>query len=333
MARLGLGFVFVNVMLEQLGVPVPAVPTLVLAGAMTGEGRLSFPVLMVAGIGACLLGDSAWYFAGQRYGGRVMSLLCRVSLTPDACVSQAQHTFSRWGSSALVFAKFIPGLSMVAPPLAGAMRMRLPRFLALSTLSAALWVGAALTAGLLLRPQIEKLLPQAASLGGSAVLVVLLLLGAYVAWKWLERRRLRVILAVERIGVDELARQLQSDDAPLVVDVRTALARSLDARVIPGAVHVPAQEIQAHASRLPREREVVLYCSCPNEVSAAHAARWLLEHGYRRARPLQGGLDAWAGAGHPLETATAAAPADLRHRNPVYRAPATVKRSRNEQFP
>jgi membrane protein DedA with SNARE-associated domain/rhodanese-related sulfurtransferase len=305
---IGLGFVFLNVLAQQLGLPVPVVPTLVVAGAVAASGRMSGSALYALAVAACVIADSTWYTAGRRYGGRVMSLLCRVSLSPDSCVSQTQGAFERWGARALLVAKFIPGLALIAPPLAGATRMQFGRFLIFSVLGATLWVGAALVVGALLRTQIERLLPQAAQVGGTAALVLLLLLAAYVAYRWWERRRFLAALDMARISVEELRRQIERGDAPLIVDVRNATAQTLDRHRIPGAVHVPVQDAARHLSELPRDREIILYCSCPNEASAAKVARLLINNGFRRVRPLKGGLEAWIEAGHPVEAFALAAP-------------------------
>jgi len=297
----GLGIVFFNVLLEQLGLPIPALPTLVVAGALAADGRL--PGLQVGALAllACVLGDSAWYLAGRIYGGRVMKLLCRMSLTPDICVSQTQSTFERWGAKSLIVAKFVPGLSMVAPPLAGALRMSFARFTGFSALGSALWLGAALLAGVLLKSEIEQVLPRLARVGGATLILLLVLLGAYIAFKWWERRRFQAALDMARISVEELHRQMCSDPAPLVVDVRSITAQSLERQRIPGALNLPLQEVAQHVGKLPRDRDIILYCNCPNEASAAQAARVLMTHGFRRVRPLHGGLDAWIAAGYTVE--------------------------------
>jgi len=305
---IGLGFVFLNVLAQQLGLPVPVVPTLVVAGAVAASGKMSAAALYALAVAACVMADSAWYTAGRRYGGRVMSLLCRVSLSPDSCVSQTQNAFERWGAKALLIAKFVPGLALIAPPLAGATRMQLGRFLAFSALGAGLWVGAALVAGALLRTQIERLLPQAAQVGGTAALLVLLLVAAYIAYRWWERRRFLAALDMARISVEELRRQIEQGAAPVIVDVRSTTAQTLEARRIPGAVNVPVQEAARHLSELPRDREIILYCTCPNEASAAKVARLLMNNGFRRVRPLKGGLEAWIEAGHPVEAFALPAP-------------------------
>jgi membrane protein DedA with SNARE-associated domain/rhodanese-related sulfurtransferase len=297
----GLSVIFLNVLLDQLGLPLPALPTLVIAGALAADGRLSWSAVSLLALAACLLGDSAWYLAGRAYGARIMKLLCRISLTPDICVSETQTSFERWGDKALLFAKFVPGLSMIAPPLAGALRMSAPRFVLLSLAGSAAWVGAALLGGILLKSQIEKLLPRLAGVGGAALLLVLLLLVAYIGYKWWDRQRFFSALHMARISVDELYLQMQGEPKPIVVDVRSLTAQGLHARRIPGALHVPAQDVASHIGALPRDRDIIFYCTCPNEASAAQAARLLMNHGFKRVRPLHGGLDAWIAAGYGVE--------------------------------
>jgi membrane protein DedA with SNARE-associated domain/rhodanese-related sulfurtransferase len=298
---ISLGIVFLNVLLDQLGLPVPAVPTLVVAGALAADHRLPAASLAALAISACVIADSLWYLAGRAYGGRVMNLLCRISLTPDTCVGETQSTFERWGAGALIVAKFIPGLSIMAPPLAGALRMGIARFVVCSILGAALWVGAALVAGVMLKSQIEALLPQAASIGGAAVLLLLGLLSAYILFKWWERRRFYRALDVARISVAELHERMSDAAAPLVVDVRSATARALEQQRIPGALHLPVAEVARHMQDVARDREIIFYCTCPNEASAAQAARLLMKQGFSRVRPLYGGLHAWIAAGYAVE--------------------------------
>jgi len=300
MSRFGLTFVFANVLLEQLGLPVPAVPTLLVAGALAADGRLPGGALAVLALLACVIADSSWYAAGRLYGNKVMRLLCRISLTPDSCVSQTQERFERWGNNALVMAKFVPGLSIIAPPLAGAARMGVLRFLGWSTLGSLLWVIAALGLGALLRHQIVALLPRLKDLGSLAAEVLGALLALYIAFKWWERQRFYSMLRMARISVTELARLIDSGAAPLIVDVRSATARALQPQSIPGALQISLHEIGGRVRHLPRDRDIVLYCTCPNEASAAQVAKVLIDHGFTRVRPLYGGLDAWIAAGGAL---------------------------------
>ena len=305
---IGLGVIFVNVLCDQLGLPLPAVPTLIVAGAMAADGQLPAGAVFGLAVCGCVIGDSTWYVAGRLFGGRVMKLLCRISLTPDTCVNDTQSSFERWGAKMLIVAKFVPGLSLVAPPLAGATRMTAARFIVYSTLSAMLWVGAALLGGVLLRPQIEQLLPHVAALGGAAIAVILLLLVCYIAYKWWQRWRFYNALNMARISVEDLYKYMKAGAAPVVLDVRSATAQTLELRRIPGALHVPVAQVGEHLDRLPHDRDIILYCTCPNEASAAQAARLLMNHGFRRVRPLRGGLEAWIAAGYAVEEVPAGAP-------------------------
>jgi membrane protein DedA with SNARE-associated domain/rhodanese-related sulfurtransferase len=303
----GLSIVIINVFVDQLGLPVPAVPTLIVAGAVAANGQLSLSAVFLGASLACLVADSGWYLLGQLFGMRVLKTLCRISLEPDSCVSNTQSRFERWGVNSLVIAKFVPGLAIIAPPLAGAMRIGWMRFIFLSTLSAALWVGTALIAGILFRTQVELLLIELDRVGSLAGLAAVLLLACYVAYKWWERTRFFKMLRMARISVADLQRLIASDAKPVIVDVRSRTARSLDPRWIPGALHVPLEDMARHLVDLPRDREIILYCSCPSEASAARVARALVSHGFKRVRPLFGGLDAWLAAGYAVELAPPAA--------------------------
>src|SRR6266851_3553456 len=306
LGQYGLALVFANVLIEQMGLPVPAVPTLVVAGALATEGKLSMPLLFAVALAACLLADIAWYIAGRRFGNRVMKLLCRISLTPDYCVSETQERFERWGVNTLVIAKFVPGLATIAPPLAGATRIAWPRFLFFNSLGGALWVGAGLGGGILLGPYIEPLLTWLDQIGSIAVVIIAALLTAYIAFKWWDRRRFFMMLRMARISVDELYRLIDAGLKPVIVEVRSQTARALEPRRIPGALHVPLHAVDHHVKDLPRDREIILYCTCPNEASAAQAAKILMNNGFTKVRPLHGGLEAWIAAGYEVEELPAA---------------------------
>ena len=300
-AEYGLALVFANVLLEQLGLPIPAVPALIVAGALSAEGEFSpFAAFGVAFV-ACMMGDAAWYLAGRRYGRRVMKLLCRVSLSPDSCVRQTEFRFERWGKLTLVLSKFIPGLSTIAPPLAGATRLGWPSFLLFNGVGVVVWAGAAIAAGMLFHAQINELIVRLEGLGTLAAETIGVLLGGYIALKWWERRRFYKMLRIARIGVDELRALTKGDKRPVVVDVRSSSARDLDPRFIPGALAMDIAEVDRRLEELPPGREIVFYCTCPNEASAAQVAKKLIGLGYTRVRPLQGGLDAWIAAGYEVE--------------------------------
>ena len=294
--------VFVNVLLDQIGLPVPAVPTLIVAGALAADGHMSLPGLFAGAVFACLIPDCGWYWVGQEYGIRVLKTLCRISLEPDSCVSQTQTRFERWGINSLVIAKFIPGLAIIAPPMAGALRIGWLRFIFLSTCSAMLWAGAALGAGALFKSQIARLLQHLEDFGGIAGMGLLLLLAAYIAYKWWQRYSFYRLLRMARISVAELYELIQAGASPLVIDVRSITARELEPRWIPGALHVPLQDVAHRMKELPRDKDIILYCTCPSEASAARVAKILMNHGFKRVRPLFGGLDAWVAAGYAVVT-------------------------------
>lgn len=300
LSQYGLIIVIVNVLLDQIGLPVPAVPTLIVAGALAADGHLSLSALFAGAVLACLVPDCGWYLVGQKYGIRVLKTLCRISLEPDSCVSQTQTRFERWGINSLLIAKFIPGLAIIAPPMAGAMRIGWPRFVVLSTCSAVLWSGTALGAGALFKSQIAQLLTHLQKFGSMTGMGLMLLLAAYIAYKWWERRRFYRLLRMARIGVAELYALIQAGASPLIIDVRSSTARELEPRWIPGALHVPLQDVAHHVKELPRDRDIILYCTCPSEASAARVAKILMNHGFKRVRPLHGGLDAWVAAGYAV---------------------------------
>ena len=301
----GLMIVCLNVLVDQIGFPVPAVPTLVVAGALAANGQLPIVELFLLCVLACLAADCGWYLVGQTYGIRVLKTLCRISLEPDSCVSQTQARFERWGINSLVIAKFIPGLAIIAPPLAGAMRIGWLRFILLSAISGALWVGTGLAAGMLFNSQIAQLLAHLDAIGSAAGLGLGAVLCAYIGYKWWERRRFYAMLRMARISVAGLYELIRAGASPVIVDVRSATARALEPRWIPGALHVPLQDVARHIKELPRDKEIVLYCTCPSEASAARVAKILMNHGFKRVRPLHGGLDAWLAAGYAVVTAPA----------------------------
>src|SRR5438445_384501 len=304
--RHGLALIFANVLLEQLGVPLPAIPTLIVAGALAVDGTLSAPAVFGVAFAASMIGDSAWYLAGRRYGRRVMTTLCRISLSPDSCVRQTESHFERWGGITLVLGKFIPGLATITPPLAGAMRIRWRSFLLLNGAGTALWAAAPIALGMLFYAQIERLVGRLQDLGAVALEVLGALLAGYVAVKWWERRRFYRMLRMARITAEELRHLMDSGRQPVIIDVRSRAERELDARSLPGALAFEVEELEELIDSLPADRDVIFYCTCPNEASAARAAKRLIDRGYTRARPLRGGLDAWIAAGYAIELRTRA---------------------------
>ena len=305
-AQYGPALVFANVLAASLGLPVPALPALVLFGAMAtlhpatiGSQVASVLVLSIA---ATLIGDSVWFLAGRLYGGNTLKTLCRLSLSRDTCVKKTERFFGRWGVRVLVLAKFIPGLSIVSVPMAGAMHAPYRQFLAFDGIGGALWAGTGLVIGVLFAPQIDMLLAGASHLGRLSAIVVVALLLLYAAWRWQRRRQLIRKLANARITVDDLFNAMQDETPPPVVfDIRSHEKRKLDPYIIPGAIFADERQLDEIASKYARDQKLVIYCSCPNEISAAWMAKQLTEAGFLAVLPLLGGLDAWRDAGRALE--------------------------------
>jgi membrane protein DedA with SNARE-associated domain/rhodanese-related sulfurtransferase len=301
--------VFAATLAARIGAPVPAAPFLVITGGLAVAGQVSWVAALVAAIVANILGDGIWFWAGRRHGYRVLRLLCRISLSPDSCVSQSEAFILRWGGSSLIAAKFVPGVSVVAPPMAGALGMSLVSFLGFETLAAAIWASLFLGIGWLFADQIQQVMDLLSTLGEVAVVALVVIVAVYLALRYWRRRLFLKGVAMPRIGVDELRALIDSGNAPVIVDVRSDAIRSIDERRIPGAIAVELRDIERLAKGHPRDRELVLYCNCPNEASAASAAGLLAARGFTRARPLSGGLDAWVASGHRVElhvTATSA---------------------------
>ncbi|EJN10006.1 DedA family protein/thiosulfate sulfurtransferase GlpE [Herbaspirillum sp. YR522] len=295
----GLLLVFVNVLVEQLGAPVPAYPTLIITGAMAQGGRYPAALLLVVAVVAALIADFTWYLAGRRYGRRVMAQLCRISLSPDSCVRQTESIYLRWGARSLLVAKFIPGFASIASALAGTMGTRRSSFLLYDAVGSALWAGLGIFLGSLFSSAVDDLLDVLGQLGHYGMMLVAVALAIFVANKWWQRRRFRRSLEMARITVDELSNLLDQGMAPTIIDVRSPLSQQ--GGRIPGALTISNQEIQTFAFDGPVEGEVVVYCACPNEASAAMVARQLMRRGYTKVRPLTGGIDAWVAAGYAID--------------------------------
>jgi membrane protein DedA with SNARE-associated domain/rhodanese-related sulfurtransferase len=287
----GVLIVFGTVLLEQIGLPIPAFPVLIIAGALAVDNGASWPLTLAASVAGCLISDYFWFRAGRHYGKRILRLLCKISLSPDSCVSQTEDNFSRWGAKSLVVAKFIPGFNTIAPPLAGAMGTTTTRFLWLSVAGGLLWSGVGMGLGAWFHDSVDDVIDWFETLGSTALMVVGALLAVFVLLKYIERKRNLGAAQLPRISVDELKALLEAGHDPVIVDARSVTARGLEPG-IPGALVYGDAPARLMAT-LDRERHIVVYCSCPNDVSAAQVAKDFLNNGFHRARPLHGGLDAW----------------------------------------
>jgi len=257
----GLAVVFANVFLEQIGAPIPALPTLVVAGALAGRGRMDLASLLAVALVASVLADTVWFLIGRWQGHRVLRTVCRLSLSPDSCVRGTEDLFERAGMPSLLYAKFIPGYNTIAPPLAGAMGKTLLSFLFWDSLGSLLWIGSGVTVGFIFHRAVGRALLYLETLGYWAMGIVGVVLVLVIAVKWWQRWRVRKILKLARISVAELKRMIADGEAPTIVDVRNRSAHLHDPRRIPGAVRMTVDEIGAKLGELPRDREIILYCT------------------------------------------------------------------------
>jgi membrane protein DedA with SNARE-associated domain len=299
------GIVFLWVLIEQLGVPIPSAPMLLTAGTLSATHRIQAIPLMGAILLACALADSLWYFAGVRYGGRVVRLVCRFSLEASSCVKKTEGYFSRHGAMTLVFAKFIPGLSALAPPIAGQTGMPFSRFLALDMVGSALWGMAFVFGGRFFGDLAERSAMLIHVLTHYGLILFVLLIFAILGVRLYRQRAFLHSVRSMRLDAEELKNML--DDAkehdlqvPFIVDLRHPLDYLPDPRVLPGAIRIGPKELEQHAEVLPRDRDIVLYCTCPSEETSAALALRLHKLGIYRVRPLKGGFEGWRDAGYPL---------------------------------
>ena len=259
--RYGYCVLFANVLVEQIGLPLPAVPVLLAMGALSGFGDFSLSVSLLLAVTAALLSDLVWYRLGIQRGGRILGLVCKLSLEPDSCVSNTKQTFKKWGAYSFLFAKFVPGLSAVAAPMAGLTRMPLRKFLLADLIGALLWSGTYLGAGYLLRDQLERAAESASRMGGALLTLIACMLAAYIGVKYHRRRRFIRDLRVARVTPHALKTMLDAGEPVAIVDLRNTLEYEFGAAKIPGAIWMDAQEVEARHEEIPRDIDVVLYCS------------------------------------------------------------------------
>jgi membrane protein DedA with SNARE-associated domain/rhodanese-related sulfurtransferase len=299
---------FAWVLVEQVGVPLPATPILLAAGALSAESQLSFPLALLAGVCASLSADTSWFFVGRKYGHHVLRLLCKMSFEPTICVRRTQDSFGRRRQVTLMIAKFVPGLATLAPPVAGQNGMGYLEFLLYDGIGATAWVGTLLFLGRLFGDALKRdpsLLNWAGRFSGA-----LLLLGVigFFAVRVVRRRMVIKDLAAARVEPVELKRQLDAGEVVYIVDLRHPLELLPDPYTLPGALHISPEALASRHLEIPRDRDVILFCTCPSEATAAKTAMTLHRLGIDRVRPLRGGYDEWRRLGFPVDAVQTSQP-------------------------
>jgi membrane protein DedA with SNARE-associated domain len=255
----GLAAVCAASFLESLGAPVPAFPVLLLAGSLAAEYRFSAVPLVVGSACGFWIGDLIWYAIGRTQGRRVLGLLCRLSLNPDACVGRAERRFRRRPAMTVAAAKFIPGFSLMVAPLAGILRMSPVQFAAIDGAASIAWSAAAVMSGFVygkrVLPHVLRTQRAIGMLGAAAVF-------AFIVWKLYERRWLVRRYSVARVQTAELVRLLTTEpSAVLVIDLRSEQAFSRSAQMVPGARRIPPGDFERHIDTMPLDKEIILYCT------------------------------------------------------------------------
>jgi membrane protein DedA with SNARE-associated domain/rhodanese-related sulfurtransferase len=301
---LGIPAVFALVLIEQVGLPLPTYPVLIVAGAWSMQGGPPLWRIAAAAVAACVLADVAWYAAGRRVGSRVLRAMCRLSLEPDSCVADTEQLFARFGTRVLIIAKFVPGLGAVATAMSGVVNARLSGFLAYDGIGAALWAVSGLLIGWIFHDAVDDVLAELAGLGRLGGVLILALLTVFIALKFWRRHQFFQQLRMSRITVQELSSLLEQGAPLLIIDARPRASRIRDG-MIPGAIAFEA--LLEGAERRQHGGEAVVYCACPNEATAARIARRLIDMGYHPVRPLAGGIHDWVDAGFAIHRPTALA--------------------------
>lgn len=291
----GLWVVFVCVLLEQGGLPIPAYPAIIVTASLAVDRGGSLAAILVVAILAAVLADLLWYVCGRRFGAAMLRLMCKISLSPDSCVGTTRRVYGRWGASSLIFAKFVPGLAAVATTLAGESRINLARFIIYDAIGATLWVAGGVALGAIFHDAVDAVLSRLEQLGSYALLLFALVLALFIAVKWRKRRMFLMQIQMDRLTPNDLGALMRERKVLTILDVRSAESRAR-AGWIPGSIHVADLE----GLQLDPMSVVVVYCDCPNDASAAVAAQRLKARGLAMVWPLAGGFDAWKRGGHEL---------------------------------
>ena len=287
--------IFLWVLVEQIGIPIPSVPVLLTAGTLSATHRVSWLGITIAMLLACVIADTVWFSLGRRYGNSVLKLLCRLSFEASTCVSKTEGYFTRRGAVTLLFAKFVPGLSTVAAPIAGQTGMSYPRLLAWDLAGSLIWGETFILAGRFFGDLAKKSAPFFAWLGHFAIYIFAVMVLGFVAHRiWKQRKFLQQVREL-RLEPSELKEMLDTAEKggttpPFIVDLRHPLDILPDPRALPGAVHIGPEDLKERNSVIPRDRDIVLYCTCPSEETSAKIALDLRRMGILRVRPLRGGL-------------------------------------------
>ena len=297
---------FAWVLVEQAGIPIPSVPLMLAAGTMSAAHKVQVALILPVVLLACLIADTTWWWLGRRFGSRVLDLLCKMSLDASTCVNRAQGSIARRGGVTLLFAKFVPGVSTIAAPIAGQSGMKFHEFVVYDIVGTLVWASVWLFTGRFFGDVARRSSEFFGTLTHFAVALVLLMILGIIIYRYVQRQRFLVELRGLRLEPEQLLAMMEEArsgdlEAPFIIDLRHPLDVLTDPEVLPGALRIGPDELKLHRDEIPHDREIVLYCTCPSEQTSAKVAMELRRLGILRVRPLRGGLQGWKDAGYPLE--------------------------------
>jgi membrane protein DedA with SNARE-associated domain len=248
---------------EAIGLPLPAALAILTAGAIAAYGKLHLYSVFSVSVLAIVAGDLLLYFTGRASGWALLGFLCRLSANPETCILRSAEYFYRRGKQTLLFAKFIPGINTMSPPLAGSMKMRLGDFLQYDALGVVFYVGAYMVGGYVFSDALRAITRGVRSAGSAAEVVLVVGLVAYVAYRIWIYRKYRMLDGVPRVPVEELARRLAIEETPniIVADVRSHGYYDTDSERIAGSIRLEPNNLEEEIKNLPHDREIYLYCT------------------------------------------------------------------------
>ncbi len=291
---------FTWVFLEQLGLPVPSAPMLLAVGTLSVTHSTSISIVLLIVLVACLIADSLWFYLGMRFGAKGIRLLCKYTLETSACVSRTERAVRKQGPGALLIAKFVPGLNLMAPPLAGQSAMKYTLFLLYDAGGSLLWGTSLVLVGRFFGDAIQRHRRLFYGMSHIATEMFLLVVVAWILFKaWKKHSYLRSFRA-SRVEPEYLKSRLDDGIPVYIIDLRPASEVQQDPRVLPGAVRLLPEELSSHREQIPDDREIFTYCTCPNEKTSVRAALALQKMGFHSIHPVRGGFDAWKTRGYPL---------------------------------
>ncbi len=297
---------FVWVMAEQLGIPVPSIPLLIAAGTISATStqaygqRMSIWLMLLCVMAACAVSDTIWYHLGQRFGQSVIRMLCKLSLETDTCVRRTENIFTKRGPAALLIAKFMPGLNTVAAPIAGQSGMKYREFILWDMAGAALWSGSFLLAGRFFGDALKRHPELWQWTGRFAGALFVTAVVAFLLYRVIKQRKFLKQVRNARLEPEELKEMMDEGQDLYIVDLRHPLDYLPDPRTIPGAIRVLPDELMKRSKEIPRDKDIVLFCTCPSEQTSGRVALQMRKMGIYRVRPLRGGYEGWRDKGFPL---------------------------------